>query len=264
MQAELDFAVDFAKTAGSYMLQRHDEAIASQKLDHSVVTDVELELSQRFVPGVRSQFGPLVAVTNKETPVQEHVDLEGTYWGIDPLDGTGEYVNAKVPREQRTSCIGLYLMRGGEVQLSVVYNPFRKWLFTATHDGASCLNGGVMATMPSGTCSAITPGVAYDYCHWDDCPVDLRPLEKAIGRSRYRYSAISQACDVALGESAFAVFPGNTIHDIAPGALMVERAGGVVSDLQGRPLQWDNLNGAIYACNPVVHREALRIVEVHR
>lgn len=94
----------------------------------------------------------------------------------------------------------------------------------------------------------LTQGVAYDYCYWDDAAIDARFLEAVIGVPPLgSYSAINQACDVARGKSAFAVFPGDTIHDIAPGALLVDLAGGAVS------VRWDNLSaGAVYAVNPRV------------
>jgi fructose-1,6-bisphosphatase/inositol monophosphatase family enzyme len=40
---------------------------------------------------------------------------------------------------------------------------------------------------------------------------------------------------VALGKSAFSVFPGNTAHDIAPAAILVAEANGRVTDVAGQP-----------------------------
>jgi myo-inositol-1(or 4)-monophosphatase len=183
-------------------------------------------------------------------------------WVIDPVDGTGEYIDAQLADSDRTSCVGIAMFKGGVLRLSVVHNPFRNELFVADRAlGTASLNGERL-DLTRLAHEELGRGAAYDYCYWDGAPIDARFFEAVIGVSPLgSYSAINQACDVARGKSAFAIFPGNTIHDIAPGALLVELAGGVVSDTRGMPLQWDNLGaGAVYAVNPNILASVIRFL----
>lgn len=104
--------------------------------------------------------------------------------------------------------------------------------------------------------------MTYDFCHWDNVAPDTRLLEGYMHNPPLGYySAISQVCAVAAGESDLAVFPGDTLHDIAPGALLVELAGGVICDIAGRPRVdfYDLSGGTIYATNQNVCEGVARI-----
>lgn len=256
-RAELDFAVHFARTAGAYMRVERTNVITSHKLDRTVVTDIDECINRDFIETVKERFGRNISVVGEETSARTQ---GSTVWVIDPIDGTGEYITS-LANNKRTSCIGIAMLKNGELRLSVVYNPFRNELFVAArHLGGTFLNnrrlrldGTKMGTQE------LTTGTPYDYCHWQGCLVDARFFKKVLGTPPLNsYSAINQACDVARGRSAFAVFPGDTIHDIAPSALQVELAGGVVTDVHGRSLQWHNLHGVVYAANPRVHASVIQ------
>jgi myo-inositol-1(or 4)-monophosphatase len=175
---------------------------------------------------------------------------------MDPIDGTGEYVKLTIPSYELTCCIGISLFVDGVLTLSVVYNPFRGEMFTATHDRRALCNDNPLA------CSSqqLKLGVPYDYSYWDGAAFDARKLDQWLGAPLGVYSAIYQACMVASGRSAFAFFPGNTIHDIAPGALLVARAGGRVTDMYGNPLQWDNLTRGVVYAGRASHAQALSLL----
>jgi myo-inositol-1(or 4)-monophosphatase len=182
-------------------------------------------------------------------------------WIIDPVDGTGEYIDDTLPDHERTSCVAIALFKNSEPQLSVVYNPFRDELFYADKElGGAFLNGERLdLSQTPDQYAALSPGIPYDFCHWDDAEIDARFFEEMLERPpQGSYSAIYQACTVAKGESAFAVFPGNTIHDIAPAAFLVKMAGGVASRADGAPLDRNNLHGAIYSQNGNLHSDVVR------
>ena len=71
---------------------------------------------------------------------------------------------------------------------------------------------------------------------------------------------------VAAGEYAGVIFPGSSLYDTAPGDLLVREAGGVTSDLQGRPLRYDidKLDGHITACNEFFLDVLLQTVRKYR
>ena len=238
---DLEFAVRFGRYAAGRILQLRLTTGRRQKLDRTDVTDVDEGLNDEFIDAVNRREGDNASVLGEE---KSRAGNPARKWILDPVDGTGEYVDDSVPDERRTTCVAISLIQHGRLVLSVVRNPFRREEFIATAGGVSLLNGRRIV------CSSamIRRGVPYDYSHWNGARFDLRGLEPMLGRPRGDYSAIYQACMVAAGRSAFAAFPGDTIHDIAPGALMVVRAGGRVTDLRGRPLNWSDLsNGALFS-----------------
>ncbi len=250
------------------MVRQREEAQVSHKLDRTVVTDIDKHINRMFIKAVRDKTRGRASIIGEE----ESFIVEGSseLWVVDPLDGTGEYVRSTkedgspLLDTERTTCFGAAVLRASQPQIAVANNPYKlEMLFGDRTTGEIWLHRRPLDLSQTDLCTArFESGLPYDYAHWDDAPVDLRFLEDRMGHSPSgSYSAIWQACMVAKGESAFAVFPGDTIHDIAPGALLVEMAGGVVSDLHGEPLDWQNLRGAVYAANPYVHEGAMQMLD---
>ena len=240
------------------MVSQRKNAISTQKLDRTFVSDVDTHINADFIKEVKARSGNRASVIGEEESAK--VEGSGEIWIIDPVDGTHEYIDTTVKDSERTSCVGAALIKNGVLQLSVVLNPYRNELFVADRDlGATYLNSKRLNLRkgPAGNLG-LGRGIPYDYAHWNGAKTDPRFFEHQIGRQPLgSFSAIYQACTVAKGESVFDVFVGDTIHDIAPSALLVELAGGTVSDIKGRALRWDDLNGAVYS-NGVAHDGVVR------
>lgn len=251
MPSDLAFAVRFARKAGQRMVRMRQGVGVRRKLDRTAVSDADTEINAEFIVEVRQHSGGRDAVRGEE--LSADVLSAERVWIIDPIDGTGEYINESVPLGRRTSCVGIALMVRGEIVLAVVFNPFKNMLFTVERGGRPTMNGRPIR------CSSqrAARGVPYDYCYWSGARPNLPRLEQTFGAPLGVYSAIWQACMVAAGQSAFAAFVGNTIHDIAPGALLVIRAGGLVTDFQGRPVNWSNPGPGVLYTNRASQAAAL-------
>jgi myo-inositol-1(or 4)-monophosphatase len=256
---DLRFTIDFVEDAGAYMVSAREAALVSRKLDKTAVTDVDEEINRRYIAAVEARSGGKDSVLGEEKSAR--VAGSEKIWIVDPVDGTGEYIKPNLTNSERTSCVGAAMLRAGELQLAVVHNPFRREMFVADRDlGGTFLNGHRLdVTRTAVGRLAFGKDIPYDFCQWDGGATDARFFEQLIGAPPLgSYSAINQACDVARGRSAFDVFPGDTIHDIAPSALVVELAGGIVSGIDGEPLDWQNLNGAVYAANARIHDRVIQ------
>lgn len=265
MQDELDFAVQFAHDAGQYMVRVQRLVATTHKPDKTPVTDADKEINKAFIAAVRARFGANTSVAGEEASALTR-DMR-VLWVVDPIDGTGEYIDLELAHSERTSCIGIALFKNGVLVLSVVYNPFRDEMFVASLEyKRPSLNGEVFDLRSKVRDWGFKQHIPYDFCHWDGAKIDPRFLEQVLDTPpRNKYSAISQACDVARGDSYFAIFPGSSIHDIAPGALIVAQAGGVVSDTYGQPLKWDDLSrGAVYAANAHIHTGVIHYLSAKR
>jgi fructose-1,6-bisphosphatase/inositol monophosphatase family enzyme len=235
------------------MFSARDRAIQSQKLDRTVVTNIDRELNEAFIREVQAAFGRHTVVIGEEASSGKLGS--GSAWVIDPIDGTGEYVDTAVADEDRTTCVGIALLEAGITQLSVVYNPWREEMWVADRASGRATRNDRVLNLQSRQHSQLSPLMSYDFCHWDNATPDTRLLESYMLHPPLGYySAISQACAVAAGDSDFAVFPGDTLHDVAPGSLLIELAGGVVANIGGhqRGDLYDLRGGTIYAVNQKV------------
>lgn len=252
MSSDLAFAVRFARSAGRRMVQMRAGVGVKRKLDRTAVSDADTEINIEFIEEVKVRSRGRDAVRGEELSAE--VQSAERVWTIDPIDGTGEYIDETVPNARRTSCVAIALLVRGELVLAVVLNPFTGQLLTAERGGRALLNGQPIR------CSLLraSRGVPYDYAYWDGARFNPTRLEAIYGKPLGVYSAIWQAVMVAMGHSAFAAFVGGTIHDIAPAALLVLRAGGLVTDFRGRPINWSNPGPGVLYANRTSHAIALR------
>ena len=179
-------------------------------------------------------------------------------WVVDPLDGTVNYAHG-FP----FYCVSVALERRGETGaerlLGVVYDATRDELFTAIKGGGASLNGSplhVSDTPTLTTPALLSTGFPYD-------PGDSRNLG-LLGRLlamgvpvRRPGAAALDLCYVACGRFDGYWELGLKPWDSAAGALIVQEAGGRVTDIAGV----DRADGpVIVASNGHLHPELLRVL----
>ena len=141
ISANLQFALSYAVSAGRYVKAERNNLVVTKKLDRTDVSNVDIAINRDFEQKVVVLSEGCASVTGEESSCKV-ADSEEE-WIIDPVDGTGEYIEDTLPDHERTSCVAVALFKNGEPQLSVVYNPFRDELFYADKElGGAFLNGG--------------------------------------------------------------------------------------------------------------------------
>jgi len=176
---------------------------------------------------------------------------------VDPLDGTTNYAH-----NYPNFAVSIALVIEGETMLGTVYDPMRNELFAA-EKGRGARLGQAHIHVSAAPCvdkSLLATGFPYD--------LRQKPgrLLEHFGRFMFRSQAIRRdgsaaldLCCVAAGRFdgfyEIRLFP----WDTAAGALIVQEAGGCVSDFQGRP--FDPFGGEILASNGLIHEEMMRILE---
>lgn len=252
----LDFA-EFAQTlalqAGEIMQSEHDGRLQIDiKPDRTLVTHVDLAINRLVIDAVVREF-PGHSILGEEL---SYGSIDSEYlWHLDPLDGTGEYIEGKAGKPASYG-FALALQKGDFLETGLFFNPSRNEMFVAVRGIGTYLNGekGVVSSEKAGF------GMSYDYSHWEGATPDLRQLDSTLGPPRGDYSASYQGSMVAVGRSAFSAFPGAGSHDIAPAAILVAEAGGVVCDINGRRHDFRGaLNGAVFS-NLAAHATAMELV----
>ena len=256
MKEYLDFAVEIAKYAGKVMNEYffNGENIVEYKDDRTPVTYVDKKINNYLIEQVKNKY-PEHSVDGEE----ESYKGNGPFvWVCDPLDGTSMYT-----RHVPVSVFSLALVVDGEVIIGVVYDPFLDEMYTAIRgEGAYCNNKRIHVNNKKFD----ELGCTIDYCMWNEAKYDTVDIMKAF-RPHVKTSqvgSVAHACMlVARGLISGEVFPGS-VHghcDIAASALIVEEAGGIVTDFHGRKQKYDRpIDGAVLT-NVEINKDLLKIIK---
>jgi len=174
-------------------------------------------------------------------------------WIIDPIDGTINFSRG-IP----INCVSIGIEYNKEVIMGAVYNPHLDELFLAEKGQGASLNEKSIRVSGETTVlkSCLVTGFPYTYLDSPNGPLEVfdRLIRKGVPVRRLGSAAID-LCWVAAGR-----FDGFYEHkleawDSAAGSLMVEEAGGRVTDLKGLP--YSPYQHGIVATNGLIHEELL-------
>jgi myo-inositol-1(or 4)-monophosphatase len=177
-------------------------------------------------------------------------------WIIDPIDGTVNFANG-IP----ICCVSIGIEHDGQMMMGAVYNPFFNELFFAQRGFGATLNDKIIRVSDKDKVinSCLVTGFPYTYLDMPNGP--LQVFEKLIRNGvpvRRLGSAAIDLCWVAAGR-----FDGFYEHklaawDSAAGFLIVEEAGGKVTDFKGE--KYSPYQPHIIATNGKIHDELLAVV----
>lgn len=247
----LEVAVEIAQDAGKILREEMDRPPSiAYKGDFDLVTQADRR-SEALVVSRLQKYFPEHAVAAEEGTGK---DTTSEYrWHVDPLDGTTNFAHG-----YPCFCVSMALARESELLVGVIYNPVYDELFTAARGEGATLNGKkihcskIDALKNSLLCTGFpnhnrqaNPNIHF---YWD---FTLR----SHGVRRDGSAALDLAF-VAMGRyDSFWEF-GLNPWDTAAGVVLVEEAGGKVTDMQGQPYA---LGGpSILASNGLIHAEMVR------
>jgi myo-inositol-1(or 4)-monophosphatase len=252
--AAREVAIQAARTAGEVLLYhtRHGFRI-EHKNPINLVTDADRAAEASIIATIRETF-PTHRVLAEEGGGQEIGQETGQSpfrWVIDPLDGTTNFAHG-FP----AYCVSIGLEHDGQVVLGVVWDPTRSELFEGERGRGATLNGIPIGVSKTETLLAalLVTGFAYDIRENADNNLDhfTHFALKAQGIRRTGTAALD-LCYVACGR--FDGFWELKLHpwDSAAGSVIVQEAGGRISDFSGHP--YSIYGEAILASNGLIHEQ---------
>lgn len=254
LQTLLQFAVNIAHEAGDIMRQYYNspEKGVQTKYDSSPVTIADTQINQLLIDKVSAAF-PTHGVLGEEasTATHEHSDV----WVCDPIDGTAPFIFG-LP----TAMFSLAFVRDGVPLLGVAYDPFMDRLFTAIKGERAFCNGNPIMVEAHSAEGARVAGPSYV-----EGLLRARDLyDDLAGRGMHipMFPGNVYKCTLlAEGRIHGRIFGGSGAHDIAAIKVIVEAAGGRVTDLEGSEQRYDRpLRGAIIS-NGTIHQDLLDAVQ---
>ncbi len=196
---------------------------------------------------------PEARFMGEEESAQIYTD-QGCLFIIDPIDGTTNFI-----RKNHTSCISVGLLKDGQQELGVVYNPYRREMFTAQKGKGAYLNGERIYVSPEPLDnSLVLVGTAPYYEELWKPSFDLayHYFTQALDIRRSGSAAID-LCDIACGRAELYFELRLSPWDYAAGSLIVTEAGGHVLHTDKSPLQFAAPRGVIAWGSGITQKDLL-------
>jgi len=250
MHPNINIAVKAARRAGSVImrhLDRIDRLTVESKGQNDFVSEVDRMAEAEIINVLRTAYPDhgILAEESGNQPGNEFL------WIIDPLDGTTNFLHG-YPQFG----VSIALQRKGRLEHAVVFDPHKNELFTASRGSGAQLNDRRIRVSAVNSLDAALLGTGFPFRqqkyleNWIDT---LRALLPSCSGVRRAGSASLDLAHVACGRfDGFWEF-GLSPWDMAAGCLLIEEAGGLVSDLGGG----DNFlkSGNILAANPKIFEQ---------
>lgn len=254
---------DAGKVLGSQISKRQR---IEKKSELSIVTETDKRLEKIIVTLIRKNF-PNHSILAEESGSTDPSPARGGEarpasgrggrWIIDPLDGTTNFAHG-FPM----SCVSIGFEEAGQLKMGGVYDPFRGELFFAEKGKGAFMNGKKIHVSRTAWLSEalLSTGFPYDRRErMDDYLPIFRAFKLKVQGLRRTGSAAMDLCYVACGR-----FDGYWEMNLQPwdkaaGMLILEEAGGQLTDFSGKPLGVDTWQNAV--SNRLIHKEMLQVLK---
>jgi len=205
----------------------------SRKPDGSLVTEADVVMQDALAQALKAEW-PEFDILGEEMPEVEQQSAlqhkDSGVWCIDPLDGTNNF-SVGVPYY----AVSVALIRHGQVELGVVYDPSRKECFSAERGKGAWMNE--TALQQRHLSNPLSDGMAL---------IDLKRLTPDLAsrlaatppyKSQRSFGAVAlDWCWLAAGRCHVYLHGQQKLWDYAAGSLILEEAGGTALTLEGEPV----------------------------
>jgi myo-inositol-1(or 4)-monophosphatase len=251
-------ALRAARAAGRIHLKRLSRINIVRKSNSiDLLTEADRESEAAIIEVIHRAF-PTHAILAEESGASLH--QSDHRWIIDPLDGTTNFAHG-FPQ----FCVSIAYQHRGYTQFGVIYDALKKESFTARQGRGARLNGKPIhvSTTDSLSTSLLATGFPYDrrerrryyLCFWEAF------MMRCQGVRRTGAAALDLTYVACSRTDGFWEF-GLKAWDVAAGALIVEEAGGRVTNIDGSTLDIDA--GKLVATNGRVHAQMIAVLEETR
>jgi myo-inositol-1(or 4)-monophosphatase len=224
---------------------------------NDLVTQADLDCEKAIIEIIKKYY-PDDHFLAEETHDSTHLGPERT-WIIDPIDGTTNFAHC-FP----VFCTSIALWEAGEAKAAVVYQAGSNEMFTAAKGSGALLNEREIRVSGLENLSECLIGTGFPYKNFEVLDHYLQLFKSLMGKTqgvRRPGAASYDLCCVAAGRFDGFYEHGLSAWDVAAGSLIIQEAGGVVSDWLGEN-NW--LFGQRFlAGNPAIHKALMQEIHLH-
>ena len=247
-------SIECVKEAGKLLMENIDKVKeVSFKAKSDIVTNIDLQSERIIVDKIKTNF-PEHSILSEESGF---VDRHSEYvWIMDPIDGTMNYYHASAPFR-----VALCLTYKQKPIISTIYNPIKDELYFAEAGQGATLNDKKIIVNDNFELknSVVMTHISSKKEARARTILALDSIFKKTLHMRMFGSGLAAMSYVASGK--FDVFFNVKTYpwDILPGALLVQEAGGVVTDIEGNKITTESMS--VLATNGKVHDQMLQLLK---
>ncbi len=250
------FILDLAETSGKILMSHFNSDLTIESKDDriggiDIVTNADMSSEKAIITEIKRRF-PDHDILAEETA--DKTKGSQSLWIIDPLDGTVNFAHG-YPH----FAISIAFLEKGIIQAGVVCDPLKKETYLAIKGMGAFLNGSPIVVSRASVLNRSIVGTGFPYDKAFSSENNLtefsRVLLKVQGMRRLGSAALDLAyvaCGRLDGFWELKLKP----WDIAAGILLVEEAGGLVTDRHGETMVLDS--PSILATNGLIHQEMIK------
>lgn len=243
-------AIKAVKSAGKILITNldKDNEVRFKAHPHDYVTNIDIQ-SENLIKEILKLEFPGHSIIAEESEIEEKSSLYT--WFIDPLSSTANYIH-RFPH----FAVAVALRYQNEFILGVVYDPFFDELFVAEKDQGATLNN---QPIRISKVSEVDQAMILPVMHTTDTAEYVQKiLRLKAGGMRHIGSTALQLCYIACGRAEAYINNDSDVFAIPAGKIILEEAGGRVSDFQNQ--DWNLDSKTILASNDLVHNDLISVL----
>ena len=252
----LGFAIETAREAGQLLLEKFGRQISiSRKGETNLVTEADLASEALVLERIRSRY-PRHSLLAEESGHTTSVDGHSSWrWIIDPLDGTTNFAHG-----YPCFAVTMALEHEGDIVVGVTYDPTRDEMFAVEKGRGASMNNKPIRVSDTAVLkdSLLVTGFPYEVTKREELTRHLTAFLLGARGVRRDGSAAIDLAYVACGRFDGFWEDGLNPWDVAAGMLMIEEAGGRLSDYKGNVCHHNR--PPLCATNGLIHSQMIEIL----
>lgn len=242
------FICELAREAGDICIKESaslEEVVVEYKSARDLVTSVDKKVEEYLRKRISAIY-PDHSILGEEGGFSER--QSECCWIIDPIDGTNSFIKG-LPGYT----VSIALQREGQIVAGVVYAPVLGQLFSAVVGEGACLNNKWIKVSASSRLIDSVLSSGFTCIREGRRPDNMEAFSRVIPQVRDFRRHGSAALDlawVAAGKLDGYWEQCLNVYDVAAGVLLVQEAGGMVTDYAGGT---DFPAGGLVATNGLIH-----------
>ena len=230
--------VDTFLYAGKISLELRKKGLTKEiKSDNTPVSNGDLEVNKIITKKI-NQLTPNIPIISEETSDNKSLKNLNTFWLIDPIDGTYDYINNL---DEFTINAGLIINKNPVAGL--IYAPSKKRMFYSygPNNAYEFTNG---KTKNLNCSENFDKNDVKFVSYSNNIKPEIEKLHKKFNVKKYvRMKSSLKFCVIAAGEyDGYVAEPRACEWDIAAGHAILQHAGGIISDFNGKEIKYGKKN----------------------
>lgn len=223
----------------------------------NLVTDADTQSEKAVIDVIRKAF-PTHEILSEENKSSHSQSLKGPVWVIDPLDGTTNFSHG-FP----FFSVSIAFRENNQTTFGLIYQPVLKEMFIAHAGRGATLNGKKIRVSKTKEVTRSLIGTGFPYDRRTSKQNNLKEfckIEMNCQDVRRPGAATLDLAYVACGKLDGYWEPKLSAWDVAAGMLLVQEAGGKVTDYRGHALK-DLWLGEVIASNGLIHNSMIKLLK---